>query len=110
MNAGRLNRKIEVWKNELRENPETICLEPVPVRKKTVWASITPKTGSLLSGRPADTLLSKTTHKVTIRKSAYPELTPDCWLVYRNHRYDIDYILDPYMSHDYYEIFVQEVQ
>ena len=41
-----------------------------PVVEETVakvWAGVTPQTGSLLSGRAAETTISRTTHKVTIR-------------------------------------------
>ena len=68
-----------------------------PERVATVWCSVTPQTGSLLSGRPAETQLSRTTHKVTIR--------------YRKgitgETYDILYILDPYLRHETLEIFCE---
>jgi len=115
MSIGGLNRRVQVWKNNLVENEITLCNELVPELKKTVWASITPKTGTLLSGREAGTMLSKTTHVIKVRvKSVASFLSSDCWLVYtdpfgNSHRYNIDYILDPYQAHDLYEIFVQEV-
>ena len=41
-------------------------------------------------------------------------LFPECWLLYCDpggtvHRYEIDYILDPYARHEYVEVFVREV-
>lgn len=115
MNPGRLNRRIEIWKNILRESEETFCEEPVPAMLKKAWASITPKTGSLLYGREAGTMLSQTTHLITMRYSSVKNiLFPECWLLYYDpggtvHRYEIDYILDPYARHEYVEVFVREV-
>ena len=76
--------------------PETVA---------TVWCGVTPQTGSLLSGRPAETQLSRTTHKVTIRYRK--GLTPDMWLEIEGATYDILYILDPYLRHESLELFCE---
>lgn len=76
--------------------PETVA---------TVWCGVTPQTGSLLSGRPAETQLSRTTHKVTIRYRK--GLTPDMWLEIEGETYDILYILDPYLRHESLELFCE---
>lgn len=75
--------------------------------KLECWAKMETRTGSLLSGRSAETKLSKTTHKFVVR---YDErITPDCWIVYDGHRYDIDYISDPDFTKHWMEIFAEEV-
>jgi len=66
---------------------------------------VTPQTGSLLSGRAAETTISRTTHKVTIRYRK--GLTEDMWLEIEGETYDILYILDPYMRHEWLEIFCE---
>ena len=68
-----------------------------PERVATVWCSVTPQTGSLLSGR--------TPHKVTIRYRK--GITADMWLEIEGETYDILYILDPYLRHETLEIFCE---
>lgn len=108
MNPGELNKRINIWgkiivTTTLKEDSyEDVCLKPC-------WASIVPQTGSLISGRPADTVVSKTTHKIKIRYSSYPNLKEDNWIIYNGHRFYIDYILNPYFKNEFYEIFVHEV-
>lgn len=55
----------------------------------------------------ADTMLSKTTHKITIRYN--PDIDYSCWIMYAGRRFDIDYINDPHLDKRYLELFVQEV-
>ena len=71
----------------------------------TVWCGVTPQTGSMLSGRPGDTVLTRTTHKVIIRYRS--DLKPEMWLMIDGVRYDILYILDPYLRHETLEVFCE---
>lgn len=113
MNAGQLDERIEFWhfkvtKNKLGEDqPEEAVL-------KKAWAKVEPRTGSLLTGRPADTMLSKTTHTVTVRREALSGITPGCWIIWTDlmgtkHRLDIDYILPPVRTSQFTTIYAQEV-
>ena len=101
-----LNRKAVIKKlGKAAENDE---LGQYPAEEQTVatvWAGVTPQTGSLLSGRVAETQLSRTTHKVVIRYRK--DVTPDMWLIIGGQRYDILYILDPYLQHERLEIFCE---
>jgi SPP1 family predicted phage head-tail adaptor len=78
-------------------------LEDVPVC--TVWVGVTPQTGSMLSGRQADTILTRTTHKVVMRYR--DDIKPEMWIMIGGVRYDILYILDPYLRHETLEIFCE---
>ena len=101
-----LNRKAVIKK--LGKAAEKDELGQYPVGEQTVatvWAGVTPQTGSLLSGRVAETQLSRTTHKVVIRYRK--DVTPDMWLIIGGQRYDILYILDPYLQHERLEIFCE---
>lgn len=101
-----LNRKAVIKK--LGHAAEKDELGQYPVEEQTVatvWAGVTPQTGSLLSGRVAETQLSRTTHKVVIRYRK--DVTPDMWLIIGGQRYDILYILDPYLQHERLEIFCE---
>lgn len=101
-----LNRRAAIMR--LGQASEKDALGQYPVEEQpvaTVWAGVTPQTGSLLSGRVAETQLSRTTHKVTIRYRK--DVTPDMWLMIDGQRYNILYILDPYLQHERLELFCE---
>ena len=77
----------------------------VPQKICDLWCGVVPQTGSLLTGRPAETQLSRTTHKVVIRYRK--GVTPDMWLEIQGQRYEILYILDPYLRHETLELFCE---
>lgn len=104
--SSRLNQRAEIWKNGV--SPTKDALGQYPQKDQpvaTVWAGVVPQTGSMLSGRTAETQLTRTTHKVMIRYRK--DVTPDMWLVIGGVRYDILYILDPYLRHERLEIFCE---
>lgn len=108
MNPGELDKRIIFFRNA--ENGETNELGANETKEEKIyecWAKLESRTGSLLTGRAADTKLSKTTHKFTIRYTK--KIPPDCWIVYDNRRFDIDYINDPDFKKEKLEIFVQEI-
>lgn len=103
-----LNRKVEFWQHGKSETPNRLGqYEKTENRVCTKWANITPQTGSLLNGRTAETVLTKTTHKITIRYDK--TITSDMWVMCNDVRYDIIYILDPYEDHERMEIFTEVV-
>lgn len=83
-------------------------LGQVPVEEETVcsvWCAVIPQTGSLLNGRPGETELARTTHKICIR---YREgITPDMWVEVYGVKYDILYVMDPYVNHVLLELFCE---
>lgn len=96
----------ELW--QMGTAPEKDALGQFPVVPQKVcdlWCGVVPQTGSLLTGRPAETQLSRTTHKVVIRYRK--GVTPDMWLEIQGQRYEILYILDPYLRHETLEIFCE---
>lgn len=109
MNPGELKHRIEIWgkgnerKNELNET------EYPDILLKTVWAKIIDKSGSLLYGRPANTIASKTTHVITIRYNSFKELKTDNWIIYNGIRFDIDYISNKNFNKEFFDIYVQAV-
>lgn len=70
-----------------------------------VWCQVVPQTGSLLSGRPGETQLARTTHKIVMRYR--PDITPDMWVEAEGERYDILYVMDPYLKHVSLELFCE---
>jgi SPP1 family predicted phage head-tail adaptor len=107
VNPGLLRHRIEIWgrvktKNELGET------DYIPARIKTIWAAIIPQTGKLQNGL-VETILTNTTHKIICRYSAGKDITPDMYIMFRDQRYDIKYILNPYFKNESLEIFVEQV-
>lgn len=76
--------------------PETVC---------SVWCAVIPQTGSLLNGRPAETELARTTHKIVMRYRK--DITPDMWVEVDGARYDILYVMDPYHDRKTLELFCE---
>ena len=75
---------------------------------KTIWAHIVPQTGSL-QRQQADNMLANVTHKIIVRYNAGKELTKDMQIHYKNHRFEIKYVLNPYYSNETLEVFCQEL-
>lgn len=103
-----LKNRLEVWgvvtateKNRLGQYPKE--------EKKLfdVWGAILPMTGGLLSGRQAETTLTRTTHKIVTRYT--DKINSNMFIIYKGTRYDILYIQDPYLNGERLEIFCEVV-
>lgn len=104
--ATQLNKRVEIWHRVASDTRNELGQKPVEDRLfDTVYAGIIPQTGSLLTGRTADTDLSRTTHKVIMRYRA--DLSPDMWIIVEKVRYDILYIMDPFLNHERLEVFCE---
>lgn len=103
-----LKNRIEVWGNDFVEEKNRLGQRP-KVEKKLfdIYAAVIPQTGSLISGRQADTVLTKTTHKIICRYN--PKITSANWLVYKGERYNIIYVQDPYLNNERMECFCEVV-
>lgn len=112
MNIGKLNKRIRIFRQSAEVDPETLTDEPKHVEVRTVWANISPRTGSMLQGRDAGTMLSQTTHTIMIRSRG--DVGDDDYIVWtdefgQDHRFDIDYVLPPAGSR-FMTIYVREVK
>lgn len=106
--SGRLNRKIEIWHNAMTEERNSIGQKKwAEAKLKTAWAEVKPQTGGLLSGRAAESTLARTTHKITIRYDN--RVKEGMWIMANGQRYDILYILDPYLNGEVMEIFCEVI-
>ena len=102
----RLNRQCTI--KVKAKSPEKDALGQYPIIDTVVadvWCGVTPQTGTMLSGRQADTILTRTTHKVTIRYR--DDIGPEMWLEIDGVRYEILYIMDPYLRHEVLELFCE---
>lgn len=108
VNAGDLKHYVEVWHRSHSGNVNDLGADTVVDEiKLKAWMKLETRTGSLLTGRTAESKLSKTTHKFLARFNR--DITPDCWIMFDGHRYDIDYVSDPNFDRQWMEIFCQEV-
>lgn len=107
MNPGDLRHRIEILTNQKAKNElEETTYKFLPMKK--MWAAIIPQTGSLQK-QVADTILTNVTHKVIVRYSTGKDITKDMRIRYKDHEFEIKYVLNPYFKNETLEIFVQEV-
>ena len=105
--TNKLNHRIEIHgniktTNEIGEN--SIFYGKI----KSLWAHIVPQTGSLQK-QQADTLLSNVTHKIIVRYESGKDITKDMQIHFKNHRFEIKYVSNPYYGNETLEIFCQEL-
>lgn len=104
--VNKLNKKIEVWgKIKAKNRIGEVDYEDGKI--KTIWAAIIPQTANMQRGQ-VETILSNTTHKIIIRYGAGKDIKQDMVLKYQGHRFDINYILNPYFKNETLEIFCSE--
>jgi len=106
--CGRYDKYITVL--ELQEGEENelgeVTQEYKPVKK--MFARIESRVGSLLTGRQADTAVSKTTHKISYPLLNFPNLFAHKHrFEYKNKQYLIDYILDDDDLDEEMQVFVR---
>lgn len=102
-----LRHRVDVWgnvefENELDETSRRFQ------KIKTLWAAVVPQTGSL-QRQEADTMLTNVTHKIILRYSSAKDVNKNMQIHYKDHRFEIKYILNPYFKNEYLEVFCQEL-
>lgn len=99
---------IEVWHNEKVTNElhETTVL---PKLFLETWAEVVPQTGKVFKG-PVNTLLASVTHKIILRYEAGKSITEDMYIIHEGKKFEIKYILNPYMNNETIEIFVEDIR
>jgi len=113
MNRGEYNKPVEIWEKYKTEETDDLGEAVIKERKvKSVFAKIETRIGSLLSGnRPADTVVEKTTHKISYPFYNFPELLPKWnYLKIGNTKFEIDYTLDEGFRHIELQVFVHEMK
>lgn len=107
MNPAKLRHKIDIFSNVKIENE--LSETSYSFQKiKSIWAEIIPQTATLQK-QQAETILTNVTHKIIIRYSAGKDITKDMQIMFRGHRFEIKYILNPYFKNETLEIFCQEL-
>lgn len=100
--------RIEVWGTVTSKEKNRLGQYSKEDKKLfDVWGAVLPQTGSLLNARQADTTLCRTTHKIVLRYT--DKITSANWFVYNGVRYDILYIMDPYLNSERLECYCEVV-
>lgn len=106
--TGRMRHRIRVMKMAANGQVDDLGQDAVEeVEVGRFWASIETRTGSLLKGRTADTVLSETTHIIKLRCN--DKITADCWIEHGGFRFEIDYI-SPDFERKWMEVFARGTQ
>ncbi|KQX69233.1 phage head closure protein [Paenibacillus sp. Root444D2] len=108
MNVGNLRYKIELWGNVEFTN-ELLETDTRPEAIKSIWAEVIPQTGNMSKRQGVETIMTNVTHKFVVRYNSGKDITSDMWFLYRGHKFDIRFILNPYFSNEKLEIFCEEV-
>lgn len=118
LNRGKYRHIIDIYEKTVQNGENDIEndlgeYDTEYVFKKKVFASIEFRGGGLLSGRPADTVMSNVTHKISYPYNEYPVLTPDKNEIRFTHggvthKYDIQYTLNDNFKDEELQVFVSE--
>lgn len=113
MNRGECNKLIEIWEEIESEDSETTNrmgeVLPTPTKVKELFAKKEFRGGGLLTGRPADSVLTETTQKFTWPYYDYPNPIADKnWIVHDGKKYQILYTLDEGDKHEFLQVFTKE--
>lgn len=110
MNRGKYNRYIKIY--EIKNGDKTNRLgekEEVEVFVKGLFACIETRVGGLLTGRPADTIMTSVTHKISWDFNNFPEIRPDKHVIkYQNHTFKVNYSIDDGFKNQELQVFVTE--
>jgi len=107
MSKIKYDKRIEIWGNVKFTN-ELGEIDYTTAKIKTIWASIVPQTGSLQKTQ-AETILTNTTHKIIARYLSGKNIKDSDFIMFRERRYDIKFILNPYFKDETLEIFTEQV-
>lgn len=112
----KLNTPIEIWglrvKTDSMGQPVKDNLGHQIFEKykiTDIFAEISSKSGSMLYGRPADTILAKTTHKIVYRYENFPDLTEENFIRINGKRFNIEYCDNRNMENVWMDVFVSAV-
>lgn len=97
--ASKLKNRIKIYRNMLVKGK--LGDEQKSNLLKTVWAKIIPLNGKVVNGE-GETQYSEKRFKIIIRKMDIKENTD--FIIYKGHRYQIDYIIPDYKDNSYLEV------
>lgn len=99
----KLNCKIDVYGKDQIEN-ELGETDFEYIKIKSIWANITPITGSIKNGAGSVVQVDMK-YKITIRANSIKELKNDMYFMYKGQKYEIDYNIPNFKYKDSIEIY-----
>lgn len=110
MNRGKYNRFIEIY--EIKKGEKTNRLgekEEIEEKVAGFFACVETRVGGLLTGRPADTIMTSVTHKISWDYNNFSEVRPDKHIIkYQNHTFKVNYSIDDGFKNQELQVFVTE--
>lgn len=114
--AGKLAHKVDIYGNKVKGvNAINQTTYTDGLLFSGIWAEIIPQTATL-QRQQLETVLTHTTHKIIVRYAkrihdAYQDGNQknSMYIMYNGQRFDVTYMIDPYMRHESLEIFTKEV-
>lgn len=111
--ARKLDTRIDIFHYPIVIDDELGTTEHQRKLLKSVWANIAPRTASLLTGREAETILSKTTHAILVRTESIIDMESDNEIEFidgigKKHILNVDYILPPTREERFTTIYCSE--
>lgn len=108
MNPAKYNKRIEIWGKVEKEN-EVNETTYEPEKIKTIWAEIIPQTGKLQNG-VSNKKFANVDVKIKCRYSAGKNIKKENWIMFKDERFDIEYILNPGYQNIELEIFATSLR
>ncbi|GEO27029.1 hypothetical protein AAC03nite_28140 [Alicyclobacillus acidoterrestris] len=105
---GNMNRRVDVYK-KTRTTNEIGQVAYADTLVKTVWAQISPQSGSM-QYQQTETVLSNLTHVITTRYESGVDIAVGDHFAYKGRRFEIEYIIDPDTEHRVLQFQCQEVE
>lgn len=109
MNAGRLRNKIDVY----AKTKTTNVLGQTDFEYtflKSVWVEIAINNkGNREKENVGNTTFTETSFKISLRKSAIPNLSRDMYFMYQGQKYDIEYFIPHFKNKDIVEVYCKLV-
>lgn len=111
MNSGKYIHPIEIWRDEPgTEEDELGNKKSVPTKVGNTFAEFKSLVGSLLIGRAAETVVSKSTCKFCWPYFNFPEVIPGVhYIKYRGKSFNIDLSLNNDFKNEELQVFCNEL-
>lgn len=110
LNRGKYRHYIDIYEKQTTDEVNDLDEYVVDyVKVKSVFACIESRVGGLLTNRPADTVMSTVTHKISYPYNNYPVMLSDKNQIrYRDKIFDINYCLNDGFGDVELQVFVTE--
>ncbi|MDU0200160.1 phage head closure protein [Paenibacillus sp. MAH-36] len=107
LEVGKLDKRVDLWGNTTVKN-EIGANSNKPGKIRSLWAQIENVAGGTSERAGVDTNKNTTTQRITVRYRK--DITANNWIMFRGHRFEIDYVDDMYYRQDKLILHCREVK